>query len=63
MWCSGAAQRQMNATAGRWGHAFPRMYGHTDTIPSLLWPQGSALNSIFFFSDMASSIPARRGPH
>lgn len=27
----------------------PRMYGHTDTIPSLLRPQGSALNSIFFF--------------
>lgn len=47
MRCSGAAHRQTDAAAGRWAHASPRMYGHTDTIPSLLRPQGSALN-IFF---------------
>lgn len=45
---SGPARRLMDATAGSWGRAPAGTYRHTDTIPSLLHPQGSALNSLFF---------------
>ncbi|XP_042640119.1 obscurin-like protein 1 isoform X2 [Tyto alba] len=43
------ADKQMDVGTVRWGHASPGMYGHTDTIPSLLQPQGPALKSFFFF--------------